>query len=324
MKISILGLAAALVVGALTTAQVARAEYPEKPVHLIVPAAPGGAADSNARVMATELGKRLGQPVVIENKPGASGAIGMNAVAKAAPDGYVIGSNNLATFIVGTLTAKQLPYRVDQDFTPISGLFTQPNVVSVTPSLPVKTMDELLAYARSNPNKISYGSTGQGTSLHVLTEMLRMNTGIQIVHVPYKSAPAAETDLAAGHIHLMIGNLTSMEPQIRAGRIRALAITSPTRSPLLPNVPTVAQAGAPYLEMVTWAGIVGPKGMPPAIVKKLNTAINEVLADPKVKKQFESMGSEPSIKTPDEFGAQIKADLEKWGDVIRKGRITID
>ena len=324
MKISILGLAAALVVGALTTAQVARAEYPEKPVHLIVPAAPGGAADSNARVMATELGKRLGQPVVIENKPGASGAIGMDAVAKAAPDGYVIGSNNLATFIVGTLTAKQLPYRADQDFTPISGLFTQPNVVSVTPSLPVKTMDELLAYARSNPNKISYGSTGQGTSLHVLTEMLRMNTGIQIVHVPYKSAPAAETDLAAGHIHLMIGNLTSMEPQIRAGRIRALAITSPTRSPLLPNVPTVAQAGAPYLEMVTWAGIVGPKGMPPAIVKKLNTAINEVLADPKVKKQFESMGSEPSIKTPDEFGAQIKADLEKWGAVIRKGRITID
>lgn len=324
MKISIHDLAAALVVGALATVQVARAEYPEKPVHLIVPAAPGGAADSNARVVANELGRRLGQPVVIENKPGASGAIGMDAVAKAAPDGYVIGSNNLATFIVGTLTAKQLPYRVDQDFTPISALFTQPNIVSVTPSLPVKTIDELLAYAKANPNKISYGSTGQGTSLHVLTEMLRMNTGIQIVHVPYKSAPAAESDLAAGHIQLMIGNFTSMEPQIRAGRIRALAITSATRSPLLPNVPTVAQAGAPYLEMVTWAGVVGPKGMPPAIVKKLNTAINEVLSDPKVKKQFESMGSEPSVKSPDEFGEQIKADLKKWGDVIRKGRITVD
>lgn len=324
LKTRIPSLAAALLAGALATVQAARAEYPEKPVRLIVPAAPGGAADSLARVVANELGKRLGQPVVIENKPGASGAIGMDAVAKAAPDGYVIGSNNLATFIVGTLTAKQLPYRVDQDFTPISALFTQPNVVSVTPGLPVKTIDELLAYAKANPNKISYGSTGQGTSLHVLTEMLRMNTGIQIVHVPYKSAPAAEADLAAGHIQLMIGNFTSMEPQIKAGRIRALAITSATRSPLLPNVPTVAQAGAPYLEMVTWAGVVGPKGMPPAIVKKLNTSINEVLADPKVKKQFETMGSEPSIKSPEEFAGQIKADLEKWGDVIRKGRITVE
>ena len=156
-----------------------------------------------------------------------------------------------------------------------------------------ETMDELLAYARSNPNKISYGSTGQGTSLHVLTEMLRMNTGIQIVHVPYKSAPAAETDLAAGHIHLMIGNLTSMEPQIRAGRIRALAITSPTRSPLLPNVPTVAQAGAPYLEMVTWAGIVGPKGMPPAIVKKLNAEIARIVALPDVREKIKGLGGIP-------------------------------
>lgn len=317
-------LAAAAAVGLLATTQFARAEYPEKPVRFIVNAAPGGAADSTARVLATELARRLGQPFIIENKPGAAGAIGLDVVAKAPPDGYVIGNNNLATFIVGALTAKRLPYKIDQDFTPIAKIFTQPNLVGVTTSLPVNSLAELVSYAKTNPNKISYGSTGPGTSLHVLTELLRMNNGLEMTHIPYKSAPAAESDLAAGHIQLMISNFSSMEPQVRAGRIRALAITSPKRSPLQPNVPTVAQAGAPYLEMVTWGGIVGPKDLPPAIVKKLNTTINAILSDPNVKKQFEAMGSEATVGTPAEFLALIKADTVKWGDVIRKGNITAD
>lgn len=324
MKSRIPSFSAALLVGVLATVQTVHAEYPEKPVRLIINAAPGGAADSTARVLAIELQKRLGQQFVIENKPGASGAIGLDVVAKAAPDGYTIGNNNLATFIVGALTAKQLPYRIESDFTPISSLFTQPNIVGVTPSLPVKTLGELVAYAKANPNKISFGSTGQGTSLHVLTEMLSMNAGIKMVHAPYKSAPAAEGDLAAGHIQLMISNFTSMEPQVKAGRIRALAITSASRSPRLPDVPTVSQAGAPYLEMVTWGGIVGPKGMPPTIVKKLNTTINEILSDPNFKKQYEAMGSETDIKTPEQFAAMIKSDLAKWSEVIRKGGITAD
>jgi tripartite-type tricarboxylate transporter receptor subunit TctC len=316
--------AAALFLGSLATAQQARAEYPEKPVRIVVNAAPGGAADSTTRVVATELTRRLGQPFIIDNKPGAAGAIGLTEVAKAAPDGYVLGHNNLATFIVGALTAKHLPYKIDQDFTPIAKVFTQPNLVGVTPSLPVKSLSELITYAKANPGKISYGSTGQGTSLHVLTEMLRMNSGIEITHIPYKSAPAAESDLAAGHIHLMISNFTSMEPQVKAGRIRALAITSPTRSPALPNVPTVSQAGAPYLEMVTWGGIVGPKNLSPAIVKKLNTTINEILSDPKIKKQFETMGSEAAVSSVEEFSALIRADTAKWGEVIRKGNITVE
>ena len=316
--------AAALFLGSLATAQQARAEYPEKPVRIVVNAAPGGAADSTTRVVATELTRRLGQPFIIDNKPGAAGAIGLNEVAKAAPDGYVLGHNNLATFIVGALTAKHLPYKIDQDFTPIAKVFTQPNLVGVTPRLPVKSLSELIAYAKANPGKISYGSTGQGTSLHVLTEMLRMNSRIEITHIPYKSAPAAESDLAAGHIDLMISNFTSMEPQVKAGRIRALAITSPTRSPALPNVPTVSQAGAPYLEMVTWGGIVGPKNLPPAIVKKLNTTINEILSDPKIKKQLETMGSEAAVSSVEEFSALIRADTAKWGEVIRKGNITVE
>jgi tripartite-type tricarboxylate transporter receptor subunit TctC len=316
--------AAVLLLAGLAMVQLARAEYPERPVRIIVNAAPGGAADSTTRVVATELTQRLGQSFVIENKPGAAGAIGLAEVAKAVPDGYVLGHNNLATFIVGALTAKHLPYKIDQDFTPIAKVFTQPNLVGVTPGLPVKSLSELVAYAKANPGKVSYGSTGQGTSLHVLTEMLRMNSGIEMTHVPYKSAPAAESDLAAGHIQLMISNFTSMEPQVKAGRIRALAITSPTRSPSLPNVPTVAQAGAPYLEMVTWGGIVGPRNLPPAIVKKLNTTINEILSDPTIRKQFETMGSEATVSSVEEFSALIKADTAKWGDMMRKGNITVE
>ncbi|HUP07979.1 MAG TPA: tripartite tricarboxylate transporter substrate binding protein [Caldimonas sp.] len=316
--------AIALLLGGLGAVQPVRAEYPEKPVQIIVNAAPGGAADATTRVVAAELARRLGQPFIILNKPGAAGALGLSEVARAAPDGYVIGNNNLATFIVAALTARHLPYRIDQDFTPIAKVFTQPNLVGVTPTLPVKSLSELIAYAKANPGKISYGSTGQGTSLHVLTELLRMNNGLEITHVPYKSAPAAEQDLAAGHIQLMISNFTSMEPQVKAGRIRALAITSPTRSPELPDVPTVAQAGAAYLEMVTWGGLVGPRNLPPAIVKKLNTTINQILSDPKVKKQFDALGSEATVSSVEEFSALIKADTAKWGDVIRKGNITVD
>lgn len=301
--------------------QAAMAEYPQRPVRVIVNAGAGGAADSTARVVANELSRRLGQPFVIENRPGAAGAIGLDAVAKAPPDGYVIGSNNLATFVVGALTATHLPYDINRDFTPIAKLFTQPNLVGVNPGLKVNSIAELVAYAKAHPNEISYGSTGQGTSLHVLTELLRMNAGIKMTHVPYKSAPAAESDLAAGHIQLMISNFTSMEPQVKAGRIRALAITSSTRSPMLPNVPTVAQAGAPYLEMVTWGGFVGPKNMPPAVVRKLNTTINEILSDPAVRKQYENMGSVATPATVEEFSALIKADTSKWGEVIRRGQI---
>lgn len=316
--------AVALLLVSVATVQHARAEYPEKPVRIVVNAAPGGAADATTRVVATELARRLGQPFIIDNKPGAAGALGLGEVARAAPDGYVIGNNNLATFIVAALTAKHLPYKIDQDFTPIATIFTQPNLVGVRPDLPVKSLSELIAYAKAHPGKLSYGSTGQGTSLHVLTEMLRMNSGIEMTHVPYKSAPAAESDLAAGHIDLMISNFTSMEPQVKAGRIRALAITSPTRSPALPDVPTVAQAGAPYLEMVTWGGIVGPKNLPPAVVKKLNTTINEILSEPAVKKQFETMGSEATPSSVEEFSARIRADTAKWGEVIRKGNITVE
>jgi tripartite-type tricarboxylate transporter receptor subunit TctC len=316
--------AIALAIALVGATQAARAEYPEKPIRLIVNAAPGGAADSTTRVLATALSQRLGQPIVIENKPGASGAIGLDAVAKAAPDGYTLGHANLATFIVAALVAKQLPYKTSQDFTPIAMQWTQPNLLGVNPALPVRTVGELVAYAKAHPKALSYGSTGTGTSLHVVTELFRSTAGIRMTHVPYKSAPAAESDLAAGFIQVMVSNFTSMEPQVKAGRIRALAITGPKRSPLLPDVPTIREAGFPEVEMETWGGIVGPANMPEAIVRKLNAEINAVLADPKVVKQHEMLGAAVKSGTPAQFAEQIKADNAKWGAVIRNNNISLD
>jgi tripartite-type tricarboxylate transporter receptor subunit TctC len=316
--------ALALTVAAMGAAQTARAEYPDRPIRLIVNAAPGGAADSTSRVLATALAQRLGQPVVIENKPGASGAIGLDAVAKAAPDGYTIGHANLATFVVAALAAKQLPYKPSEDFTPIARQWAQPNLLGVNPKLPVNTVAELVAYAKANPTALSYGSTGNGTALHVVMELFRSSAGIQMTHVPYKSAPAAESDLAAGFIQAMVSNFTSMEPQVKAGRIRALAITGPKRSPLLPTVPTIREAGYPEVEMETWGGIVGPAKMPKDIVIKLNAAINAVLADPKVVKQHEGFGATVTGGSPSQFQDQIRADSAKWGAVIKKNNITLD
>lgn len=302
----------------------AQGEYPNRPVRFIVNAAAGGAADTTARILTTALSQRLGQSFIVDNKPGGAGVIGLDAIAKAEPDGYTIGGANLSTFVVAALAAKRLPYRAIQDFTPIAKQWTQPNLLGVTPSLPVNSVGELVTYAKSHPGKLFYGSTGTGTSLHVVTELLREKAGIEITHVPYKSAPAAESDLAAGQIQMMVSNFTSMEPQVRAGRIRALAITGPTRSPLLPNVPTIAEAGYPPVEMVTWGGVIGPAKMPPAIVQKLNAEINAILADPKIVRQHEGLGATVAPGTPAQFADLIKADASKWGAVIKAGHISID
>jgi tripartite-type tricarboxylate transporter receptor subunit TctC len=323
-RLSAHGLAACLAFASLTAAQAVHAEYPEKPIRFIVNAAPGGAADTTARILANALTDRLGQPVLVENKPGASGAIGLNEVAKAKPDGYTIGGANLATFVVAALAAKTLPYKTSTDFTPIAKQWTQPNLLGVTPSLPVKSVQELVAYAKENPKAIFYGSTGNGTSLHVVTELFRASAGIQIEHVPYKSAPAAEADLAGGQIQMMISNFTSMQPQVSAGRIRALAITGPKRSPLLPDVPTIAEAGYPVVEMETWGGVVGPAGLPKAIVQKLNTEINAVLADPQIAKQHAGLGATVAPGSVEQFAEMIRADNDKWGKVIKDNHISLD
>jgi tripartite-type tricarboxylate transporter receptor subunit TctC len=302
----------------------AKAEYPEKPIKFIVNAAPGGASDNTVRVLANALSERLGQPIIIENRPGASGIIGLDAVAKARPDGYTIGNANLATYVVSALTAKKLPYDPDNDFTPIAKHWTQPNVLGVAPQLPVRSVADLVKYAKDRPNEVFYGSTGNGTALHLLGALFGNLSGTKISHVPYKSAPAAETDLAIGHFQMMFSNITSMEPQVRAGRIRALAVTGPTRSPLLPNVPTIREAGYPDLEMETWGGVIGPANMPPAVVARLHKEINAILSDPAIAKKHEQLGANVTPQTINEFTQMIKVDRVRWGAVVKRNNIVLD
>lgn len=307
--------------GAVHTAQAA---YPEKPVRWIIPGAAGGAADSIARIVATSVSERWGQPIVIDNRPGATGLLANDATAKAAPDGYTLGQATLSTFVVANVVAKKLPYKPAQDFTPVAMLCTSPNLLSVTPSLPVNSVAELIAYAKANPNKLFYGSSGIGSALHVVTELFRSAAGVDITHAPYKSNPQAEMDLAAGQIQLMIGNITSMEPNVKAGRLRALAVTGPKRSPLLPNVPTMAEAGVPAAQMLTWGGVMGPANMPADVVQKIHADFNAALNDPKVVKRLADLGCDSAPASLSTFTELIKTENEKWGAVVKKNNISTD
>ena len=302
----------------------ANATYPDKPIRWIIPGAAGGGADAIARVVGLAVSQRLGQPIIIDNRPGATGVIANDAVAKASPDGYTLGQATLSTFVVANVVAKRLPYKPAQDFTPIAMLCTSPNLLSVTPSLPVKSVAELISYAKAHPKELFYGSSGSGSALHVVTELFRASAGVDITHAPYKSNPAAEMDLASGQIQLMIGNLISMEPNVKAGRLRALAITGPKRSPLLPNVPTMAEAGMPAAEMVTWGGVLGPAKMPAAVVEKINAEFNAALNDPVVIKRLADLGCDAAPSSIASFVELVRTDNEKWGAVVRKNNITAD
>lgn len=315
--------ASGLVVLLLSAA--AAAAYPDRPVKVILPAAPGGSADTVLRLICNELTARLGQPFVIENKPGASGGIGLAAIAQAPADGYTLGVTNLAV-VVGSLSAKSRSYDVLKDFTPIAKTHSQTNVLAVNKDLPVKSVSELVAYAKANPKKVFFGSSGNGTTLHVIGELFRSSSRIEIEHVPYRSAPYAEADLVSGQIQMMFSNLTSLHPHISAGRARALAVTSPKRSALMPSIPTIAEAGVPAAEMVTWGGFVGPSGLPQEIVQKLNASIGAVLSQPKVKKRLSELGyeEESNFMSAEEFGGFIKKDVVKWGAVIKDNKITSD
>jgi len=305
-------------------ATAASAAYPERPVRYIVPSAPGGSPDITARVLTAELTQRTGRQFVVDNRDGASGIIGTQMIAKAAPDGYTIGQGLVPAMAVMRSLVANVPYDPDRDFQAIAHYYYTPNLLAVTPSLPVKSVRELIDYARKHPGELLYGSSGNGTTFHLGAELLQLMTGTRMVHVPYKAVQTAMTDLIAGRLHFMFNSVSSIEPHVKAGRLRGLAVTSSKRTVTFPELPTVSEAGVPGFEVVSWAGVIAPAGTPAAVVTKLNAEINQALAAPAVRDKLIALGYELVGGTPAQFAAHVRKESAKWADVIKRAGVKAD
>ncbi|HMO47755.1 MAG TPA: tripartite tricarboxylate transporter substrate binding protein [Rubrivivax sp.] len=300
-------------------------DYPNKPIRLIVPFPPGGPTDVMGRVIGKALGEKLGQTVVVENKPGAGGNLGTDAVAKSPADGYTIALSAVSSLAIAPSLYKKLPYNVSKDLTPIARVGITKGAIVAHPSAPFNDLKGLVAYAKANPGKLSYGSSGIGTANHLAGEMLASVAGIDIVHIPYKGTAPLTQDLLGGQLPLSIeSSLTAAGPNVKEGKLKAIAIISATRSPLLPNVPTVAEQGYPGFDVPIWFGLVGPAGLPKEVVAKLNQATVEALKSPEVIDRFAQIGAEPAPSTPQGFGDYIRSENERWGKVIRDAKITLE
>ncbi len=297
--------------------------WPSRPIHYVVPFPPAGATDITARITADRITGPLGQPVVVENRPGAAGNIGTTMVAKAAPDGYTILQLTVAQSISQTLY-KKLDYDVERDLEPVALIALVPNVMEVNPSVPAHNVQEFSALAKSKPGQIYFASSGSGTSIHMSGEMFKMMTGVDIVHVPYKGSAPALTDLVGGQVSVMWDNLPSSIAFIKSGRLRPLAVTSATRFPALPDVPTMQEAGVPGFEATAWFGIVAPKGTPKEIVDRLNAEVNRALALPEVKEQMLRQGAVAMPRTPEQFREFIRNEVAKWAKVVKASGATVD
>ncbi len=294
--------------------------YPSKPIRIIVASAPGGSPDISVRSLATQLALQMGQPFVVENRPGASGIIGYEALARATPDGYTFG---YITFLVATnpFMFSKLPYDLARDFQPLAMSGATPNVLTVNPALPVRSVKELIEHAKSNPGKLSYGSGGVGASPHLTMEMFAAMTGTSLVHVAYKGTQQAITDLISGQIQILCDNISPLLPMIKSGRLRGLGVTTQKRSPVLPELPTIEEAGLPGYEITSWGGYAAPGGVARDIRSRLSSEINKALFSPVVSKAFTDRGAVTIGGTP-EFAADfIRRETEKWGKVIRMAGI---
>jgi tripartite-type tricarboxylate transporter receptor subunit TctC len=290
------------------------ADYPAGPVKWVVPYPPAGTTDVLARIVAQWLTEKMGQPFVVENKPGAGNNIGVDAVVNAPPDGYTMLLVNPANGINATLY-KDLKFNFIRDIAPVAGLVRTPNVMEVTSSFPAKTVREFIDYCKANPGKINMASSGSGTSVHLSGELFKTMTGCDMTHVPYKGAGPALTDLIGGQVHVIFDNLPSSAGHIRSGRIRALAVTSAEREPSMPQLPTVAET-VPGYEATAWFGIGMPKGTPREIIDKMNAAVNRALADPKLRERLAELGGKPIPGTPEDFGKVIAGETAKWAKVV--------
>jgi tripartite-type tricarboxylate transporter receptor subunit TctC len=302
----------ALLGGASAFAQ----DYPTRPVKIIVPFAAGGPADVYARFLAQRLGESMGQPFIVEDKPGAGSIIGTEAVAKSAPDGYtlLVMSN---THTVNESLVPNKPYALLRDFTPVAPINSSDLVLVVHPSVQANTIAELIKLAKASPGKLNYASSGTGTPYHMAGELFKSMAGVDIVHVPYKGSAEARRDTIGGQVQMMFDAVTTMSEQAKAGKVRALGTTGRTRSTVLPDVPTIAEAGVPGYEAVIWIGLIAPKGTPPAIVNRLNAEITRIQSRPEVRAEWEKQGAAPMIMTPDAFGRFIADDIVKWERIVK-------
>ena len=315
-------LACALFLGAAS----ALAEYPERPIRLIISSAAGGSPDVVTRILAAELVKQMGQQIVIDNRPGGAQTIGTEMVVRAAADGYTIGYANVVTLAINKslLPKQQQSYDPDKDLVLVGQFLSTYNLLAVTNSLPVKSVKELIDYARQNPGKLMNASGGNGTTGHLGGELFKIMTGTQIVHVPYKGSPQGISDLIGGQVQLMFDNLTSISPHVRSGKVRGIGVSSLKRSPIFPDIPTIAEAGVPGYETNAWGGIVVPVGTPQAIVTKLNNEINKALRTSTVKERYAAIEAEPVGGTPEQFAAFVKNETMKWADVVKKSGAKLD
>ena len=292
--------------------------YPNRPIRIVVPFAAGaGVLDIMARLVGQHLGASLGQQVVIDNRPGAGGIVGAEVVAKAEPDGYTLLMGNTALVVSPYLYSK-LPFEPLTDFVPVTLVNSAPLLLVVHPSVPVQSVKELIAYAKARPGQLNYGSGGVGSTPYLATELLKAMAGIDVVHVPYKGGAPALADLVAGQLTFMIENVPGTMPLVKSGKLRALAITSAQRSPLAPDLPTMAEAGVPDYEMVGWNGVFVAKGTPAEIVARLNSDLAKVLRLPDVKEQMATLGAEPGGDSTAAFGAFVKAESARWGRIIKE------
>jgi tripartite-type tricarboxylate transporter receptor subunit TctC len=307
-------LRAAATVSAIPSTALAQQDYPNKPVKWIVPYPPAGTTDVLARMVAQWLTEKMGQPFVVENRPGAGNNIGTEAVIKSPPDGYTMLLVNPANGINATLY-KNLNFNFIRDIAPVAGLVRTPNVMEVTNSLPVKTVKEFIDYCKANPGKINMASSGSGTSVHLSGELFKSMTGCNMVHVPYRGAGPALVDLIGGQVHVLFDNLPSSIGHIKSGKLRALGVTSEGREPSLPGVPAVGET-VPGYEATAWFGIGMPRGTPREIINKVNAEVNRALADPKMRERLAELGGKPIAGTPEDFGRIIAAETAKWEKVV--------
>jgi len=313
-----LALAAAAPFGAYAQA------YPAKPITVIVPFAAGGTTDILARVIGQALNKELGQSVIVDNRAGAGGNIGAQLAAKAAPDGYTLFMGTVGTHAINQSLYRKMPFDPVKDFAPLTRVAMVPNLLVAHPSKPYKTVKELIAYAKANPGKVNFGSSGSGSSIHLSGELFNALAKVDMVHVPYKGSAPAVSDLIGGQIDIMFDNMPSAIQHVRAGKLRPLAVTTARRAPELPEVPTIAEAGVPGYEATSWFGMFAPAGTPAPVVARLNGALVKVLADPEVKKKLAEQGAEPYSEKPEQFAEFIRKETAKWSKVVKDSGASAD